>query len=64
MRRTDVSDQESLRTIHGAKYLCEVPPALGGVVALVERRGKLIAETESGTPFIVPTGRINDGEVS
>ncbi len=55
-----IDDDRGVQTIHGWTFLCEVPMTLGGVTKLVERRGKLIAETESGTPFIVPTGRIGE----
>ena len=37
-----------------AVKVCDVPPALGHVTALKVKNGRLIAETASGTPMIVP----------
>jgi hypothetical protein len=34
--------------------VCEIPDDLGRVTNLKLKNGKVIAETESGTPFIVP----------
>ncbi len=41
--------------IDGTVFVCEVPPALGRVTKLSLKGGKVVAETESGTPMIVPT---------
>lgn len=45
------------RRIEGAMFVCELPRELGAVTKLSERGGKIVAETESGTPFIVPVGK-------
>lgn len=48
------SGDTHVQAVRGAKFICEVPMTLGQVTALTQRNGKLVAETESGTPFIVP----------
>lgn len=40
---------------NGAVFVCEVPSALGRVTKLEQRNGKVVASTESGIEFIVPT---------
>jgi hypothetical protein len=35
-------------------YVCTLPDPLGRVTKLSVRNGRVVAETESGTPFIVP----------
>jgi hypothetical protein len=42
--------------MQGATYVFDVPKALGRVTGLKQQNGKVIAETESGTQMIVPTG--------
>ena len=37
-------------------FVCELPSELGRVTKLEGRNGKVVATTESGIPFIVPTG--------
>lgn len=49
---------ETVQMVCGCDFICEVPMELGRVTALIERNGKLIAETKSGTQFILPTGWI------
>lgn len=39
-----------------AKYLCEIPRALGRITALENVGGRVVAHTESGVDFICPTG--------
>lgn len=53
---------ETVQVVCGCDFLCEVPMDLGQVTALVERGGKLIAETESGIQFILPTHRRENDE--
>ena len=48
-----------IRTLKGWTFVCEVPKSLGPVTKLEDRKGQLIARTESGTTMIVPTRRIN-----
>lgn len=43
--------------IEGATFVCELPQELGAVTKLSNRGGKIVAETVSGTPFIVPVGK-------
>jgi hypothetical protein len=38
----------------GLCHVCEVPEALGRITNLREQGGRIIADTESGTPMIVP----------
>jgi hypothetical protein len=40
--------------VHGAKFLCSVPQALGAPVSINVRDGKILVQTESGIPLIVP----------
>lgn len=40
----------------GMRFVCAVPPVLGAVTKLSIRDGRVIAETESGIPMIVPLG--------
>lgn len=39
----------------GVTFVCEIPDALGRVLKLEQRSGKVVAHTESGIQFIVPT---------
>lgn len=45
------------KRIEGATFVCELPHELGAVTKLSKRGSKIVAETESGTPFIVPVGK-------
>ena len=38
----------------GFHFVCEVPPELGQVTGMRVKNGRVIAETESGTPMLVP----------
>lgn len=40
--------------ILGMQFVCEVPPQLGQPTKLLVRRGRVVCETESGVPLIVP----------
>lgn len=41
--------------VSDAVFVCDVPKALGGVVRLEQRGGRIVAVTESGMEMIVPT---------
>lgn len=38
----------------GTTFVCELPSALGDVTKLIVKNDRLVAETQSGIPFIVP----------
>ena len=52
----DEIDEEPGRMVRrpGMTFVCEVPGPLGRVTKLSVKGGKLVAETESGVPLIVP----------
>ena len=39
---------------HDMNYVCDIPSELGSVIGLSVRGNSVVAETESGIPFIVP----------
>jgi len=42
----------------GMSFVCTLPKQLGGVTALEERGGHIVAKTESGIEFIIPILRL------
>lgn len=64
--KLDIDQNGELRplVIEGAVFVCDLPRPLGAVTNFKPQGKKLVAETESGIPFIVPLTHGEPSDVS